>query len=346
MNTLKTLIIVTDLTLGGIQNYVRASANLLKEMNHKVFIIAINEAYKFKDIETISLNNYSSYKKPLFISQFIKENAIDVVMDHRTKSNILKQKVYDFLLRKTPKIQFIHSAHFDFYFYSWKVLNQFAYKHTTTFVSVSNYIDQLVSKEVTAKHQVLYHYFDDLAVHQNQDKKDILFVGRFENDVKDLTFLLEAYHLSELHVQNVQFHFVGSGKDAALIKQFAANHNLEQKIVVHAATNDIAPFYQNAKVVVLASHFEGFPLVLMEALHHGTPVITTPFNNSVYELVKHQQNGLIVEKQLDIFAESLQKMFHNEELYNELLKNTQFFNEKFSKENAIKQWDMLLRDLF
>lgn len=339
MNALKIAIIVTDFTLGGIQNYVRGNAKLLKEMNCKVYIIAINEAFAFEDFDVISLNSSKSFKKPLIIKQFINDNSIDIIMDHRTKLSFFKQKVYDFLLRKTSKVQFIHSANFNLYFYKYQWLNKLAYKHTTVFISVSKHINQLLSQKIKVESDVLYHYLEqkDEIVNQN-NKKDIIFVGRFENAVKDLDFLLNAYKLSELYLKNVAFHFIGDGTDKSLISEFAVKNNLTNFIRIHSTENDLTIRYQNAKVVVLASNFEGFPLVLMEALQNGTPVLTTPFNGSVYELVQHNFNGIIVEKNVNTFADALNKIYCNNYFYQTLLQNIQQNKAFFTKEMAMEKW--------
>lgn len=348
LKQLNLLIIVTDLTLGGIQNYVRASAKLLQQMHHNVYIIAINDAHLLQGIDVLSLKKVPSYHKPFFIKRFIKTHYIDGVLDHRTKLNLLKQKVYDVLLKNTPKIQFVHSANCEMYFYKSKSLTKWAYKNTDLFIGVSKFIKQLVQQQVGAPCEVLYHFFEENKVSmppQLYVRKDLLFVGRFEDEVKDLKFLLSAYLQSGLYKKQVKFHFVGAGNDKTLIEEFAKEHNLEEYVLLHAATTNLTTFYQRAKVVVLASNFEGFPLVLMEALHNGAPVITTVFNPSVYELVTHKYNGLIVDKDLNNFTNALLNVYDNQHLYATLLSNNENEDERFSKKVAQQKWQIVLTQL-
>lgn len=347
MKQINTLIIVTDLTLGGIQNYVRTLSNLLVEMKHKVFIIAINEAYLFEKAEVISLKDYRSFKKPLFIKRFVKKNEIDVVLDHRTKSNLVKQKVYDCILKNVPKVQFVHSANLDMYFYKTKWLNQLAYKNTKMFVSVSEYINELVQKQIKSTYEVAYYFFDlnKVSYDKNTNKQDVLFVGRFDNEVKDLDFLLNAYKDSELHSEKIKFHFVGAGKDEQLIRGFTERNKLEDFIIIHKATDDLKEFYRKAKIVVLASNFEGFPLVLLESMFNKTPVLTTFFNPSVQEIIIPNKNGIVVEKELTQFTEALKQVFHDSEFYNHLIENLSPFNTNFTKETAKIKWKTIFDNL-
>ncbi|MBA5791368.1 glycosyltransferase [Flavobacterium sp. xlx-214] len=349
MKQTKILIIVTDLTLGGVQNYVRKSAMLLYEMGYNVSIIAINESHPFKNINTISLIKYKSFQKPFFIRKFVKENAVDLILDHRSKSNFIKQKVYDALLSKTPKAQFIHSANLKMYFYQLKWLNTIVYKNTDVFVSVSEFIDGLVKKQINRNSTVAYYFFD-FTKHNNTStngiKKDILFIGRFDNDAKDLLFLLEAYKQSKLNEQNIRFNFLGAGKDEVLIIDFVKENHLEHCISINKPVEDTSAFYKSAKAVVLASNFEGLPLVLLEALYYNTPVITTIYNPSVFEIVKHDVNGLIVEKNRAAFANALQTFFLNDNYYEKWMqRNTEMLPKHFTKENAKLIWIKIIEDL-
>ncbi len=345
----KILILVTDLRLGGIQNYVRSLAALLSEMHYDISVIAINDAQNQETENVISLKNLKSFQKPLYIRRFVKEKGIDLILDHRTKSNFIKWKIYDLLLKKTPKIQFIHSANLKLYFYKNKYLNQFVYQNTQLFVSVSKYIDDLVRQQIDAKFAVGYYFFENNKKTQDDDvplKKDILFVGRFDDAVKDLKFLLQCYLHSELYLQNVKFIFLGAGKDQSLIESFVKENNLENYIQIHPPVKETSPYYHKAKVVVLASRFEGFPLVLLEALYHKTPVVTTEFNTSVYEIVQPDWNGIVTEKEVHLFSDALKKIYNDTDFYDQLLHNVQTpLSTTFSKENAKLVWNNIITDL-
>ena len=57
--------------------------------------------------------------------------------------------------------------------------------------------------------------------------------------------------------------------------------------------DDVMEFYTAADVVVLPSHSEGFPFVILEALAMGKPVIATRVNG-VPEVIDHMKTGLLV----------------------------------------------------
>ena len=57
----------------------------------------------------------------------------------------------------------------------------------------------------------------------------------------------------------------------ALIKTY----HLEDRIMIHPFTNQIQDYYSNVQVYVLSSRWEGMPLVLVETMSHGLPIVTS-----------------------------------------------------------------------
>jgi glycosyltransferase involved in cell wall biosynthesis len=52
---------------------------------------------------------------------------------------------------------------------------------------------------------------------------------------------------------------------------------------------------QNARFTVLTSHYEGFPMSIVESLALGTPVVAVDCNSGPREIVIDEYNGLLVE---------------------------------------------------
>jgi glycosyltransferase involved in cell wall biosynthesis len=60
-----------------------------------------------------------------------------------------------------------------------------------------------------------------------------------------------------------------------------ARYGLEKRVTIHPFTNNIQEFYSNAQVYVLSSRWEGFGLVLVEAMAHGLPVVSSDLPTSL-----------------------------------------------------------------
>ncbi len=104
-------------------------------------------------------------------------------------------------------------------------------------------------------------------------------------------------------------------------------------------------YIQKAKALVLTSKSEGFPMVLIEALSLKTPVISFDCHSGPAEIIKHEENGLLVANQnIDMLTESLNKLLLNDTFYNKIKSNLNHSSNPFSEENNIQKWIDLLQE--
>lgn len=107
-----------------------------------------------------------------------------------------------------------------------------------------------------------------------------LAVGRFSHRHKGFDLLIEAFHIfAELH-SDWTLDIVGEGVEEELYKELIHKYHLEDKVFIHPFTNNIQDYYSKAQVYVLSSRWEGFGLVLVEAMAHGLPVVSSDLPTS------------------------------------------------------------------
>ena len=107
------------------------------------------------------------------------------------------------------------------------------------------------------------------------NSKKFLAVGRFSVQHKGFDLLIQAFHLFAEKNKDWTLDIVGEGVEEVFYKKMIAEYGLENRILLHPFTNHIQPYYSNAQVYVLSSRWEGMPLVLMESMSHGLPVISS-----------------------------------------------------------------------
>ena len=128
----------------------------------------------------------------------------------------------------------------------------------------------------------------------NGEERIILSVGRLSRE-KGHVDLVEA--LGELRRLNAGLDFklliVGEGPERERVERAGVSVGVGDRIVFAGHTDDVRPFYSLADVLVLPSHSEGSPLVLLEAMSAGLPVVATRVGG-VPEIVSDGESALLV----------------------------------------------------
>lgn len=135
---------------------------------------------------------------------------------------------------------------------------------------------------------------------------------------KGLIYLVEA--LSLLKKADFVLDVVGrADKDLEYfnaVKQTIKDKGLEDRIVFRGWRNrqEMKEFYSQADLFVFPSLWEGFGMVLLEAMVFGLPVISTRMS-AIPELIEHGKNGLLVGPKNTVeLAEAITKLIHSPNL--------------------------------
>lgn len=110
--------------------------------------------------------------------------------------------------------------------------------------------------------------------------KRFLAIGRFSHRHKGFDLLIEAFHRFAQKNSDWVLDIVGEGKEHELYEHMISQYQLKDRIIIHPFTQQIQSYYSQAQVYVLSSRWEGFGLVLVEAMAHGLPVISSDLPTS------------------------------------------------------------------
>lgn len=115
--------------------------------------------------------------------------------------------------------------------------------------------------------------------------KTFLSVGRMSYRHKGFDILIKAFALFCKENKEWKLNIVGEGPEKENLEELIQSFHLENRISIYPFTNEIEKYYSTASVYVLSSRWEGFPLVLMEALSFGLPIISSdiPISKEVLE---------------------------------------------------------------
>lgn len=165
-------------------------------------------------------------------------------------------------------------------------------------------------------------------------KDYILFVGTLQPR-KNIVRLIEAF--SKLN-SSVDLVIVGKkGWQFEEILQAPKKFNVEDRVkFIHDVDEDELPsFYENAKMLVLPSLYEGFGLPVIEAMQYGCPVVTS--NVSSLPEAGGEAALYIDPENVSDIVEKIQKVLNDENFRMEMIKKGKEHVKKFSWEKAAKE---------
>lgn len=105
--------------------------------------------------------------------------------------------------------------------------------------------------------------------------KKFLAVGRFAPKHKGFDLLIKAFARFAKNNDDWILEIVGEGEEESLYRTMIHDYDLEDRIKICPFTKNIQKHYAGASVYVLSSRWEGQPLVLVEAMSHGLPIISS-----------------------------------------------------------------------
>lgn len=175
------------------------------------------------------------------------------------------------------------------------------------------------------------------------EARKFLAVGRFSARHKGFDILIEAFALFARTNSDWTLDIVGEGPEEALLRQLIAHHGLENRVQLHPFTKQIQTYYAAASAYILSSRWEGFGLVMIEAMAHGLPVIASDLP-VVRELFDGKSNVLLFKNEdaADL-AEKMEQMSRNtrwKEMQEESLRTAQMLHI----DTIIKEWEKMLTD--
>ncbi len=152
--------------------------------------------------------------------------------------------------------------------------------------------------------------------------RNILFAGRFDH-VKGLPILLDAFEILARRDSMVHLHLVGDGPQRIELETLVREKGLVERITFHGYRSQalLRGHFMEADVFVMTSFAEGIPVVLMEAMALGVPVIA-PRITGIPELVTDGSSGFLTTPgDVDCLVSSIEALLEDSALRNRFSEN-------------------------
>jgi glycosyltransferase involved in cell wall biosynthesis len=178
--------------------------------------------------------------------------------------------------------------------------------------------------------------------------KEIIYVGRLDFVQKRVYRVIDTWNLLENHYQDWKLTIVGDGPDRSNLENHVKALNL--KHVYFEGFQNPVPYYRRASILMLTSDFEGFPLVLAEAMSLGVvPVVYDSFV-AVRDILDNGKNGVIVPKvhndfSAELMAKGLEKAIEDCEKNHDMALAAIEESKRYSLDEIYSRWLKFFDDI-
>ena len=355
----KICIVVMSLGGGGAERSSALLSVILDNLGYEVHIVSVLNTieYNFKgtllnlgELKDKNDSVFGRFNRLKVLKKYLREQGFDYIIDNRTRIGFFKELIISKWLYKANKTVYcVRSYETASYLNSNKFLGRLMYASAYKIVAVSDAISEKLKTNYKFNNiEVIYNPVDieteSNATQTHIEDVFILFYGRINDDIKNISLLLEAYAKSKLPESNIKLKILGKGKDESLLKNKSEKLGLETKVEFLNYRSNPLEIVKSAFFTVLTSRYEGLPRVLVESLVIGTPVVSVDCKSGPSEIIINEQNGLLVENHNpDALAKAMNRMLEDKDLYLHCKSNAKPSVEKFSKENVGQQWKALLK---
>ncbi|MDB4655564.1 glycosyltransferase family 4 protein [Flavobacteriales bacterium] len=362
---MRILQVVPSLIRGGAERLVLNLTKELEAKGHEVKIFALHDDNLYTSLNSkteviitpskvsYSLLGQDTSDTELF-DNAVREFDPDVIHSHLIEAEFIsrhrpfKKAVYishwhgcPEMLRKPPLAAFLKKDTW----WNWNSKRNLirGYKECNNhFLCISEFMKDFVVEHLDAnpKHCSIISNAVDTELFSPKERPPnenktlhLIAVGKL-NYNKNQQFLVKV--VAELEKQSIDadLTLLGSGSEEPKLKELAQSLGVGQQIIYPGTVDNPEEYLNKADVLVHASHYEAFGLVLLEAMACGKPVVC--FNDGgPAEVAVNEFNGLVVERgDVSVFADAVARLANDKELYLKLSNQAL----EFSKHYGLQQY--------
>lgn len=175
--------------------------------------------------------------------------------------------------------------------------------------------------------------------------KRVIAVGRLDYQ-KGFDRLIKAWKIvSNVH-KDWQLDIFGQGEWEDMLQQMIDENGLKEMTHINRPTKNIGKEYAQSAMLVMSSHYEGFPMVLVEAMACGVPAVSFNCTCGPRDIIRDGENGLLVKDgDIEGLANALMRLMDDESLRRQMGAEARKVVDTFSEEKIMTKWVDLFTSL-
>ena len=177
------------------------------------------------------------------------------------------------------------------------------------------------------------------------DSRTVLAAGRFVRQ-KGFDLLIEAFRAVNAAHPDWRLKICGHGEMKPQLRQAIADHGLAGAVELAGPSDDLPGEMERASIYALSSRFEGFPLVLLEAMGKGMAVVAFDCPTGPRDVVHDHENGILVPpRDVPGLAAGLLEMVEDRELRRRCGAAATETARDYTIDAVGRRWEALFEDL-
>lgn len=279
--------------------------------------------------------------------ELIEFEGLKKVSDARNKKK-LKWKLYWFLGLGEAVLEFKRRKYHRIFADSFK---RACSKGDRIVLLSDGYVDSFVSlyklekwreKVVAIPNPCPLKYADVVPLPGDLRADEVLYVGRLSHD-KGLSFLIDVW--SRIKDRGGwKFRIVGDGPAREALEAKVRDSGIGD-VVFDGYAVEPGRFYKRAKILLLASDFEGFGMCLLEGARFGVVPVAIDISAGVRDVVSEGAGVLVEKRDADKMASAVQTLMDDGSYWEEMSRNAFAHSKKFSIGPIGGQWRNLIMSL-
>ncbi len=179
----------------------------------------------------------------------------------------------------------------------------------------------------------------------NYNAKRVMAVGRLSYQ-KNFAELIHIWAKLSPKYSDWTLDIFGDGEERKALQKQIEALNLTKLVNLHYPTNAIENEYLKSSIFVMTSHYEGMPMVLVEAQGVGLPIVSYACQCGPRDIITDEVNGFLIEPQeQESFAIRLSQLMDSLELRQTMGIEAKNNSKKFLIQEIMSHWESLFAEV-
>ena len=175
--------------------------------------------------------------------------------------------------------------------------------------------------------------------------KRVIAVGRLDYQ-KSFDRLIMVWEKVRKQMPDWRLDIFGQGEWQDMLQSMIDERGLQDCVKLNGPTKNIGKEYSESSMIVMSSHYEGFPMVMIEAMACGLPAVCFDFKCGPRDIIDEGENGLIVKDgDIEVLAEAIVKLMKDEELRKRMGESAKRVVETYSEDRVMGLWVNLFEEI-